>query len=55
MEMLLEQVLVPVEEEKLQEVRLRERVLKEAETKGKVCCFYPFSMEEDLLPVCPSI
>lgn len=49
MEMLLEQGLVPVEEEKIQEVSEREKILKEAETKGKVGCFSPFSMEEDLL------
>lgn len=37
MEMLLEQVLVIVEEEKIQEVTVRERILTQAETEGKVC------------------
>lgn len=49
MEMLLEQVLVPVEEEKIQEVSEGEG-RKEAETKGAVRCLSPFSREEELLP-----
>lgn len=58
MEMLLEHVLVLVEEEKIQEVTVREREdINAGRDRGKgfqKCCFYQFSLEESLLNVCPS-
>lgn len=62
METLLEQgsVLMEEEEEKIQEerVRRREKILKGSRDRGKgsqKCHFYPFSLEKNLLPVCPSL